>query len=1580
MRNLQKILALALALIMSFSLVVTANAAFSDEADINETYSEAVNVLSGLEVFRGYTDGSYQPQASITRAEVAAIIYRIATGDVEDRQVSLYSDYNRFTDVASGSWYAGYVNYCANAEYIKGYDEKRFGPNDPVTGYQALAMILRAVGYGKMDNEFEGSNWAVQTAARANTLGVSKNVTAALLGSAATREVVAELLFRSILVPTVEYNQFNGYTETDTTLGAKLGLEEIEGVVVANERANLYGEDVLAAGKTELEIAENDIRSLDYVSGLTDIGESRYAYIRGSEVLALADTGKNVSKESGAETDISTDKKFRDFSGLTNTEETEYYVDFGREGHYTSDYRIEFTIEFTNAAVKAEFEKDYDTGSIDDSMDRDDLTKNESVNGNTVYLSFEKVIRAETEISQEQLNIIKGIFAMADDTDNSEGVTGEVYVGTRSTDKQDNRYDDLSDTISYRTFYRDYINSEDFGINWDESENGEWVKIIDNNADGKADYAFKTHYYLDKVISSYTKSGEDVLEYYFLDLDDYDVIYDAEVAVNDIVLYTLIDNQAIVEKPEMVSDQIKAISFKDVTVTTDSDNTYGQSGIFNKTKMDEVITNMDEDVDYNMYLDKYGYIRAYELAAGTKYALLSELYYGYYQNGRYVTNNDLTVELTAGEEKTEEFDVLNEDGNDFVMDNVQGQSKSNWRTLDKSTLYQDVYNGVGNFSVGPERNVLQPATAHLALDDLNKVGYEDGDEYFSPALTNVARYVKTDDGVRISSAAQYSKTTQGEIVYYTNARFNEDGEILSRGIDKFSKSQWVDKQIENGSTDTRTVLADRFEARVANGTYIPVYTEDYIELDKTQAIAKKERKYDVAGIRGANNEYVNAVHDTEYYIVSTGRDGKITYFVDYEKVPEFKKGDIEAIYAVAHNTVADRSGADYWVADVIVIQVNNWTTDYDSISLAFYNPYEESTRVRNLDTLNNEHSGVEATVIPGKLSWGTEWKDYGFYRLYDTSTTDNTITAEDINVIGGRKGVEFPEEYEKNGIFAGTIVRRQDVNENGGYLVIDKFGGEGRIIVDEDGNETGTEANAVSIYNLDTAPIYGIDGTAADSLRLRDGDNSEVMERDQIIWVEDNDGDIAFIIDITDSNYADGSSRSYDTPSWLKAIYSAIIDEQRTSVQQTEVVSGLKLTSMEVRGTEVTLNHENRTGTVSISKTDASKNGGTNYVITALTAEDESGVALANTNINAYQSDKTTPIVWHTASQDTNDMSTPTNKPKYSTIYVVLGAGADTSTYTITVTILPDGTDSSLKSLSIKGHTIDLANPETTTDDGSGNMTYTYDLEVSYDNNQDTNLKQVVVAATDAARVTPVISKVSGSLSNLNTTLASVGTAFDDAGVISVKCTAEDGSWKDYRINMTLGTAITVESEAGQANAGAVDGTGDYAVTNVAGDVFYTTTAVDIVSNKDFQFKVVTFTGEYASKVEYQIGAGAKKTANGPDADGVYTIPAAELTDDVTITVETAENISIKTEAGKSVWVNGKQASTTAMTFMDGDEIIFAVPTSAVASLTVKNGATPAVDKNIVPVAAATEWPLDGYNYFEITDAAVGETITISYT
>ena len=240
MRNLKKILALVLALVMSFSLLATANA-FTDDKDIDATYDEAVTVLSNLKVFQGYENGSFQPKGDITRAEVAAIIYRIVTGDVNDAQVKIYSDYKKFDDVNSGSWYAGYVNFCANAEYVKGRDAKTFDPNGKVTGYEALAMILRAVGYDK-NGEFTGSGWQVQTAAVGKKLGITDKVSAGTLGGTATREVVAEILFRSILVPQVEYTVAFGYQDknmgifgaTNSSIGYEtFKLEKTAGVVEA---------------------------------------------------------------------------------------------------------------------------------------------------------------------------------------------------------------------------------------------------------------------------------------------------------------------------------------------------------------------------------------------------------------------------------------------------------------------------------------------------------------------------------------------------------------------------------------------------------------------------------------------------------------------------------------------------------------------------------------------------------------------------------------------------------------------------------------------------------------------------------------------------------------------------------------------------------------------------------------------------------------------------------------------------------------------------------------------------------------------------------------------------------------------------------------------------------------------------------------------------------------------------------------------------------------------------------------------------------------------------------------------------
>ena len=224
---MKKLLAMVLALVMTLSLAVSASA-FKDDKDISADYAEAVAVLDGMGVFKGYEDGSFKPTGDITRAEVATIIYRIYTGDVAKSDKSgLYATYNKFSDMTGAGWAAGYIGYCANAELVKGYPDGTFKPSGKITGYEVLAMILRAVGYDK-NGEFSGADWVLNVAKYAEQLGILKNVAKTTnLGAPATRELVAEMLFRAIQSPVVTYTPAFGY-QTDkvqkldqTTLGYK---------------------------------------------------------------------------------------------------------------------------------------------------------------------------------------------------------------------------------------------------------------------------------------------------------------------------------------------------------------------------------------------------------------------------------------------------------------------------------------------------------------------------------------------------------------------------------------------------------------------------------------------------------------------------------------------------------------------------------------------------------------------------------------------------------------------------------------------------------------------------------------------------------------------------------------------------------------------------------------------------------------------------------------------------------------------------------------------------------------------------------------------------------------------------------------------------------------------------------------------------------------------------------------------------------------------------------------------------------------------------------------------------------------
>ena len=210
-------------MMLSVMVMSTGAVTITDADDISPQYAEAAEVLTGMGIINGYEDDSFQPQNSIKRSEVAAMIYRAATSDVEDNKVDIVADSDLFTDVNPDDWYAGYVNYCGDAEYIKGYEDDTFRADNNVTGYEVLAMILRALGYDS-NKEFTGPTWTINVVSTATDVGMLKNLDNSVdLAVPASREVVAELIFRAIEpgVDTVHYSPAAGdyLSDRDGSLG-----------------------------------------------------------------------------------------------------------------------------------------------------------------------------------------------------------------------------------------------------------------------------------------------------------------------------------------------------------------------------------------------------------------------------------------------------------------------------------------------------------------------------------------------------------------------------------------------------------------------------------------------------------------------------------------------------------------------------------------------------------------------------------------------------------------------------------------------------------------------------------------------------------------------------------------------------------------------------------------------------------------------------------------------------------------------------------------------------------------------------------------------------------------------------------------------------------------------------------------------------------------------------------------------------------------------------------------------------------------------------------------------------------------
>ena len=215
-------------------------AVFTDTSSTK--YENEINMLQQLGILNGYADGSFKPEASITRAEFAKMIYVARTGR-DDKGGAFASVASKFQDV-NGHWAKGYINYAESLGIIQGRSATRFDPDAKLTAVEAAKMGLLLLGYNAEKEGMIGLNWQSNVTARAINKGIFKNFSGDPT-QYTDRQSAALILYNTIFAKTVIYSTVTNIAHDEkTTLGEKtMNLSVIEGIAIANEYNRVEGDE-----------------------------------------------------------------------------------------------------------------------------------------------------------------------------------------------------------------------------------------------------------------------------------------------------------------------------------------------------------------------------------------------------------------------------------------------------------------------------------------------------------------------------------------------------------------------------------------------------------------------------------------------------------------------------------------------------------------------------------------------------------------------------------------------------------------------------------------------------------------------------------------------------------------------------------------------------------------------------------------------------------------------------------------------------------------------------------------------------------------------------------------------------------------------------------------------------------------------------------------------------------------------------------------------------------------------------------------------------------------------------------------
>lgn len=195
MRNLKRALSLALATVMTMGLMMVGTGASYQDVKATDNV-EAIEVLQAVGIMTGDENGDFNPDANVTRNEIAVVMSNLLNLDYD-----YYRGTNPFVDVPD--WAAPYVAACAAEGVVAGVGNNMYGGSNNVTAAQAALMIMKALGYFQYQADFD-TDWQIATIRQASYINLFDNINANA-ETALTRNQIAQLVLNGLKAKMVTF-------------------------------------------------------------------------------------------------------------------------------------------------------------------------------------------------------------------------------------------------------------------------------------------------------------------------------------------------------------------------------------------------------------------------------------------------------------------------------------------------------------------------------------------------------------------------------------------------------------------------------------------------------------------------------------------------------------------------------------------------------------------------------------------------------------------------------------------------------------------------------------------------------------------------------------------------------------------------------------------------------------------------------------------------------------------------------------------------------------------------------------------------------------------------------------------------------------------------------------------------------------------------------------------------------------------------------------------------------------------------------------------------------------------------------